>query len=76
MKYTYILRHDTPEIKMGAVLEYNPERGRYDVVNLEDVARYPLTSRSYFSFHKDVVEGKPYWFEVIEDDECDCDCRI
>ena len=52
----YRLLHDTPEIKRGAIVMFNNNRGRYEVVNLLDVARYPLTALSYFTFHKDVVE--------------------
>ncbi|MEX0596085.1 MAG: hypothetical protein WD512_06245 [Candidatus Paceibacterota bacterium] len=58
----YVLQHDTPEIRLGAVVEYDNDKDRYFVVNLEDVSRYPLTDRSYFSFHANVVEGSKYWF--------------
>ena len=72
----YILKHDTPEIRKGAELQYNENRGRYEVVNLKEVARYPLTGLSNFTFHKWNVENMPYWFELIEDDyECDYDCH-
>lgn len=70
---TYVLKHNTPEIEEGAILEFNESKGRYSVVNLDEVARYPLTSSSYFSFHKNVVEKEGYWFELL--DECDCDCH-
>ena len=72
-KRTYVLKHNTPEVEAGAVLEYNDSRGRYDVVNFSEVARYELKSGSYFSFHKDVVEKEGYWFELVND--CDCDCH-
>ena len=74
----YLLLHDTPEIAKNAELKYNLNKGRYEVINLWEVARYPLTSLSNFTFHKDVVEGKPYWFELLheeDEDECDCDCH-
>jgi len=72
----YILKHDTPEISLGAVLKLNHDTNRYDVINLEDVARYPLKSSSHFSFHREIVESKHYWFELVEDeDECCCPCH-
>ena len=74
MHKVYILRHDTPEIKMGAILDYNCDRGRYEVMNLDEVARYELTPRSQFTFHKDVVEKEGYWFELLDD--CDCNCHL
>ena len=70
----YVLLHDTPEISRGAELTMG-NNNRYEVINLREVARYPLTSLSHFSFHKDVVENKPYWFELVDEDECDCDCH-
>ena len=67
----YELLHDTPEIELGAIVELDCDRDRYVVINLEDVARYPLRSGSYFSFHRDVVESKRYWFSRVD---CECDC--
>lgn len=62
---TYILQHDTPEIRRGAIVAANCEDERYVVTNLSDVARYPLKLTSKFTFHKDVVENMPYWFKQI-----------
>ena len=67
LKTLYVLRHDIPEIQRGAIVEYNEDRNRYEVINLSEVARYPLTTRSRFSFHADIVESSPYWFENLED---------
>lgn len=64
--HRFILRHDIPEIRRGAVVEFNSSRERYEVVNLDEVARYPLTLTSRFSFHQDVVENMPYWFELLD----------
>lgn len=61
----YILKHDTPEIEKGAIVVMNYDTDRYEVINLDEVARYPLTDLSYFSFHKIVVEESKYWFERI-----------
>ena len=75
---TFVLLHDTPEIRMGAELVLNNRTNRYDVTNLREVARYPLTGLSHFSFHKDVVENKSYWFELLDEEDdniCDCDCH-
>ncbi len=74
MNKRYILNHDLPEISIGAIVEYNENSGRYVVINLLDSARYPLTLRSRFTFHKDVVEGKRYWFRRIYDWDSDCEC--
>ena len=70
-KGVYILKHNTPEIRSGAILEYNPVRDRYEVVNLEEVARYPLREGSYFTFHKKVVENRRYWFKEVK-----CECNL
>jgi hypothetical protein len=74
----YILKHDIPEIEAGAILEFNEDTDKYDIINLEDVARYTLTPHSHYTFIREVVESKPYWFAHIEDDEnecgCGCDC--
>ena len=63
---TFVLKHDTPEIRRGAIVVSSCEGTRYRVVNLEEVARYRLTPSSYFSFHKDIVENSRYWFEIVE----------
>lgn len=61
----FILKHDTPEISRGAIVEASCGDTRYVVVNLFDVARYPLTVKSKFTFHRFNVENMPYWFEEL-----------
>jgi len=68
------LLHNIPEISKGAILGANCEDERYVVLNLQEVARYELKPTSKYTFIREVVENKPYWFEEVNGRCCEyCD---
>ena len=60
------LKHNIPELLSGAIVQANCGDEKYVVTNLEEVARYELTPSSRYTFIREVVESKPYWFREVK----------
>jgi len=54
----YRLKKDLPDCKAGAIFEYE----------LDTIYVHSTNGKHYLSYHKDIVENNPEWFEEVKED--------
>lgn len=67
MGRTFRLRHDTPELKKGVIVEYNYAYQRYFPQGEEQDYRHDdlKQDRKRYGLSPKTVETMPYWFEEV-----------